>query len=145
MKFRLFIVVLLLGGCQSAMDKHELKQSLLQTDIAFSKLSVEKGTAFAFDYYMDDKAVIYKDNHHPFSGRENVNKLFNAEATDTLRWKPTFADVAESGDLGYTLGEYIYTGEEGDTSTGYYVSIWKKQDSGEWKYVFDTGINGPEE
>jgi ketosteroid isomerase-like protein len=28
---------------------------------------------------------------------------------------------------------------------GFYVTIWKKQADGSWKYVFDTGTDGPEE
>jgi len=143
MIFFIVLINLFIAGCCVQMDKKELKQILIKTDSSFSRMSVEKGIKSAFDFYMDDTAVMYRDNSHPIKGRENINKLFNSEATDTLRWKPTFADVAESGDLGYTLGEYSYTSEQGKQSMGYYVSIWKKQENGDWKYVFDSGINAP--
>jgi len=66
-----------------------------------------------------------------------------------LTWEPTSVEIAASGDLGYTLGKWTYTvkdstGEE-SSSFGYYISIWKKQTDGNWKWVFNSGISGPTE
>ncbi len=48
-------------------------------------------------------------------------------------------------DLGYTYGYYTMTfKEDGSTQHGNYVSIWKKQAGGDWKFVLDTGNEGPE-
>ena len=77
-------------------------------------------------------------------------KILGQQPVDQIKQgKPSKAEIAESGDLGYTLGKYEYTekttdGEE-TKSNGYYVSIWKKNKDGSWKYVFDSGITAPEE
>jgi ketosteroid isomerase-like protein len=59
-----------------------------------------------------------------------------------LSWQVTGADVAKSGDLGYTIGTYEETtaGPKGiqTTDKGKYVVIWKKQADGTWKVVLDV-------
>ena len=136
-------------GCGDSMNIEKEKQLLLDTDRAFSTLSAEAGVPTAFERYMADDAVIYRDKNHPFKGREQINQLFANYPAATLTWEPYYAEVAAAGDLGYTLGKWIFTmddetGEE-HKSHGYYVSIWRKQTDGSWKYVFDTGINAPTE
>jgi len=70
-----------------------------------------------------------------------------AEGT-SLTWMPVKADMAASGDLGYTYGNYIYTAKNKEgklvTSYGKYTSIWKKQKDGHWKVVVDMGNSSPE-
>jgi ketosteroid isomerase-like protein len=70
-----------------------------------------------------------------------------AEGT-SLTWTPIKADMAASGDLGYTYGNYVFTvkNKEGKlvTSYGKYTSIWKKQKDGEWKVVVDMGNSSPD-
>ena len=59
---------------------------------------------------------------------------------NVIRWKPLRADVAASGDLGYTWG----VAESGPGKTGpfkpygIYVTIWKRQTDGKWKFVYDA-------
>lgn len=92
---------------------------------------------------MADRAVFYCLEANVFHGREAILPMFSAGTEQTLKWEPTYADMGESGDIGYTLGKYTmsYTNKNGDEqqATGHYVTIWKKQDDGSWKYVFDTG------
>ncbi|MEZ5359304.1 MAG: DUF4440 domain-containing protein [Candidatus Zixiibacteriota bacterium] len=138
------IAACVLFGCNEApMDIEKLKTELKQVDLDFSAMSVEQGMKAAFDYYMDDNAVMYRPQAQVFQGREAILPLFPAGTEHKLEWEPTFADVAQSGDIGYTLGKYVYsyTNEKGELqqSTGHYVTIWKKQADGSWKYVFDTG------
>jgi ketosteroid isomerase-like protein len=62
-----------------------------------------------------------------------------------LTWEPLKADA--SGDLGYTFGNWARkskTAAGSDTTVyGNYVSIWKRQADGSWKYVFDSGNGTP--
>jgi ketosteroid isomerase-like protein len=66
----------------------------------------------------------------------------------TLTWTPVKADMAASGDLGYTYGNYVYTAKnkEGKLGANYgkYTSIWKKQKDGQWKVVVDMGNSSPD-
>ena len=66
----------------------------------------------------------------------------------TLTWTPVHAEMAASGDLGYTYGNYVYTAKnkEGKLVANYgkYTSIWKKQKDGQWKVVVDMGNSSPD-
>ena len=66
----------------------------------------------------------------------------------SLRWSPLRADIAASGDLGWTTGSWVFraTDPEGEPveTRGRYVSIWRRQQDGSWKVVMDLGnpVNG---
>ena len=146
----ILVVVAMTIACNANIDIEREKATLMNVDRAFSRLSVEKGMYEAFDSYMADDAVMYRERSHPFMGREAIRPLLpKGNEAGTLKWEPTFADVAASGDLGYTLGnyEYITTDSLGNEriGRGYYISVWKKQAAGEWKWVFDSGIQAPRE
>jgi ketosteroid isomerase-like protein len=57
--------------------------------------------------------------------------------------------VSADGTLGYTWGRYDFTakGKDGkvDASTGIYLTIWKRQPDGSWKFVFDGSPELPAE
>jgi ketosteroid isomerase-like protein len=63
-----------------------------------------------------------------------------------LSWEPLFADISKSNDLGYTYGVYKVQMDSPEGSTvdkeGTYVTIWKKDKNGDWKFVLDTGNQG---
>ena len=125
-------------------DLEKEKQSLLQTDKDFSNLSCEKGATFAFYQYLADDGLAL-----PFVGQPRTKADYESllelaqqspDAGAALVWSPEFADVAKSGDLGYTWGRYTFTSaDSASVSPGYYVTIWKKQSDGQWKFVFDAG------
>ena len=123
--------------------------ALMQADRDFSALSVEKGMAAAFDTYMTDSAVMYRNQSLPIVGRAAINARLAGAAGVRLEWEPTFADLAASGDLGYTLGTWTMTvtPAEGEPQVahGHYVTIWRKQPDGSWKWTFDTGTQNPED
>jgi ketosteroid isomerase-like protein len=80
-------------------------------------------------------------------GRKKIEEIYSKPDTSfSLSWEPLNADISSSGDMGFTYG--IYTihmdSPEGDkvTKEGTYVTIWKKNKAGEWKFVLDTGNQG---
>lgn len=141
------VVLSLLAGCSQMVDTEEAKQELLSADRAFSALSVKKGMRAAFGAYMADDVVIYRGGAAPIEGRIVALPLYPDNPEIVLQWEPWFADVAASGDIGYTLGSYTMSAPDStgvkQESTGNYVSIWKRQADGSWKFVFDTGHPGP--
>ena len=56
-------------------------------------------------------------------------------------WKATKAEVARSGDVGYTTGTYEINETDASgklkTDKGKYLAVWKKQADGSWKCVAD--------
>lgn len=140
------IPLLLITSCGEKMDVEKLKGELIETDRAFSELSKEKGSRFAFYTYLADDGYVLPGKGHPINKEEYGELLKNSVKTGNkslLTWQPIFADIAESGEIGYTHGKYelITTDSTGNEviKKGYYVSIWKKQPDGNWKFVFDAG------
>jgi ketosteroid isomerase-like protein len=70
------------------------------------------------------------------------------DKNNRLTWSPVHVDVSESGDLGYTFGNYEFrsVGKDGKPAIehGKYTTIWKKQKDGHWKVVLDMGNSSPE-
>ncbi|MEO8512638.1 MAG: DUF4440 domain-containing protein [Ignavibacteria bacterium] len=131
------------------MDIQKGKDALRQTDIDFSELSKQKGMKTAFLTYAADNAVLLRAYTMPIAGYDAVKKfLEDGDTNFQLIWAPLYADISTSGELGYTYGTYSLTfkDESGTEQTRYgtYVSIWKLDSEGKWKFVLDTGNPGLE-
>ncbi|MBC7534154.1 MAG: nuclear transport factor 2 family protein [Ferruginibacter sp.] len=145
----LLYMLILLNSCTSYEQKGtETKQSakaaLILADKAFSAMSASKGMKNAFVEFIDSNGVLLRPNRLPITGANAIDFLIEQNDTAyTLTWEPHFAAAAASGDLGYTYGVYELHLLSKDTSIyGSYVSIWKKQQDGKWKFVLDTGNEG---
>lgn len=144
-----FTIFVLLAGCavkKPVVDTDEIKSVIMETDRAFSRMSEQKGLRTAYLEYIDSNGVLLRPNNYPIVGGEAVN--FISESNDTafiMTWEPKSTRVAASGDLGYTYGIYSYKPKEQDSVyLGSYVTIWKKQADGKWKFVLQTGNEGIE-
>jgi ketosteroid isomerase-like protein len=117
---------------------------LMDADKEFSNLSKEKGMKKAFMEYIDSNGVLLRPNQNPLVGADAIDYLIQLnDSTYTLEWEPENATVAKSGELGFTYGYYKLTPTNKDTVLlGTYVSIWKKQSNGSWKFLLDTGNEG---
>jgi len=135
--------------CGEYMDLSKEKNNLTQTDKDFAEYARKNGIGKAFEYFAADSAVIFQDYSNPIKGKGNIASLFSLSEGNALGWKPYFTEISTSGDLGYTLGNYTatHTDDSGHVkiSKGFYITIWKKQADGQWKYVFDSGIKGPKD
>jgi ketosteroid isomerase-like protein len=106
-------------------------------------MAEEMGYAKAFTEYAHPDAVLLRKNSMPVTGKPAIEKLFGNKTPDNVHfsWQPLNGDIAGSGELGYTYG--IYTLEtDSNVERGTYVSIWKKDNKGEWKYILDSGNEG---
>ena len=130
-------------SCGKSTSLIEECNAVLETDRAFSNYSLEYGTAASFYKFASPKAVILRNNSFPIAGNEKIKALFDKTEVkgNTLSWKPEYVDVSVSRDMAYTYGFYKYTTPD-STFKGCYVSIWKKDGSNNWKYVFDSGTSG---
>lgn len=142
-----FPMPILLSSCTSKIDLEKEKADLLKTDIEFSRTSVEKGAAEAFYLYLADDAVQLPAGLPPIVGREKIRESMSGSSKAVLKWEPVKAEVAKSGDLGYTWGNYeiSWQGEDGKTEMlyGKYLNVWKKQLDGTWKAIVDIGNQSP--
>ena len=155
MKFYWIIGALLLLGlcafqCRRQQDGEKLEQELLQADRNFSALSVQRGAAYAFYYYIAEDGIALPHRGKPRT-KATFEKLMketeNLPITSTLEWEPLIAKVASSGDLDYTHGRFVLSATDTTNSVitqrGYYITIWKRY-NGEWKFIADAGKQNPE-
>lgn len=142
--FQIPIWFLLLAAIPACIPQQYATRSaavLLKTDTDFSNLSGEKGVKAAFLHYIDDSAVLLKPGLYPLTGVAAKQYYENQTPDFKLTWLPQSGFIARSGELGYTYG--IWTLAATDTTLqGTYVTIWKKQKDGGWKFVLDTGNSG---
>lgn len=108
----------------------------------------QMGSAGYISFYADD-AVELPDGANILQGRAAIAKTmtFLDDKTNRLTWTPLHVDVAASGDLAYTYGTYEFhsVGKDGKPTVEYgkYATVWKKQKTGEWQVVLDTGNPSP--
>jgi ketosteroid isomerase-like protein len=152
--FLLGLAVVLVAACTgtsrlaSPRNTGDTREAVLQADRDFSKMSEEKGLNTAFIAYAADEAVLLRPRTQPITGRENIRMYMTKTSDEGIRltWSPQFADIAASGDLAYTYGTYLMETRDIDgkviSSDGTYVSIWKKDAKGFWRYVLDSGNPG---
>ena len=119
--------------------------ALLKTDIEFAKASVATSAAEAFALYLADDAMQMPAGGNPVVGKKAV--LAGMGSGYVLSWEPKRAEVAKSGELGWTWGTYELHSKDGEGKPvvryGKYVNVWRKQKDGIWKVILDMGNASP--
>lgn len=116
------------------------KKEIIAAEESFAKAVQEKGMHDAFVAFAADSAVIMRQDSI-IKGKQNIDVFYNGRNSKNLSWKPDFVEVSKSGDLGYTYGKYTYNYTDSlgkiQTSTGIFHTVWKKDNAGNWKFVWD--------
>lgn len=120
------------------------KEALLETDRQFANMCSQKGMKEAYLDYIDSNGVLLRPNAFPIVGADAVDFIIAQKTEDLmLTWRPKDAAVAASGELAYTYGTYkIEVKGTAENLQGSYVTIWRKQIDGKWKFVLDTNNEG---
>lgn len=114
-------------------------ETLIESERAFARLSVERGIGVAFSSYAAPDAVVFRPEPVDLATWLEANPAPDG----TLDWRPELAGLAASGDLGWTTGPWrLDTG--GGTFHGTYLTLWRLQPDGTWKWEIDIGISHPE-
>lgn len=113
---------------------------LVETEKTFAQTALEKGTKTAFLEFLADDGVLF----HPdrVNGKESWKNRPDSPAL--LVWTPEFADISANGVIGYTTGpwEFRPNGKnDSPTAFGHFVSVWQRQQNGNYKVVLDIGIS----
>ena len=130
-----------------------LEKELITTDTEFSDISLKSGSLEAFYNFISDEGIFISGERSPPAGKEMLRELMDKRKNEQgsnrpqLSWKPLFAYVSSAGDLGYTMGRYrsipFKSNDKKALKTGYYLTIWKRQPDGTWRFVFDMGNQLP--
>ena len=149
MKASLIFLIPFLTACfHHHITPDQYSQELMKTDSAFNKLCQDSGSVYAFKKMCGTEIVTMSEGQLPISDKQVYLKSIENGGNVLLSWKPVKAESSSSGDLGYTFGNwYLKSKTKAGTDTTYYgnyISIWKKQPDGSWKYIFDAGVDTPE-
>ncbi len=119
------------------------RAEIRQTEHDFRAAAQVNGVAEAFYRFADPSAVISRGRDSLISGKEGIRNYYDREVykNATVEWEPEFVEVAAAGDLGYSYGNYCWqisdTAGQVSEYRGIYMTIWKRQADGTWKYVWD--------
>ena len=147
MKTKSLLVVLYVLGFVSfgraAADPAALKAELVRTEKEFFEFALAHTFAEAVHAYIADDGFVANSLTLGRGAQGERIKSDPAKAphrADVIRWQPLHAEVAASGDLGYTWGvaESAATQDGPFKPYGIYVTIWKRQAGGKWKFVYDS-------
>ncbi len=133
------LLFLVLVSCSKPVDNEKSKSEVIQAEKDFAQMAKDKGIADAFYAFADDSAVIRR-GPQIFKSKEAIRNFYtNHKQSGQLQWSPDFADA--SGDLGYTYGQFVFSEKDSTGKVtevkGYFHAVWKKQNDGTWKFVWD--------
>lgn len=131
-------------------DSEAARRSVMEADRAFARAFAERGVEVWADFFAPDGVQI-PGGLPAARGRDEVRalaeRLFGGSGFEALTWEPVQAEVAASGDLAYTLGNYVAEGTDAKgepmRQEGNYVTIWRRARDGTWQVVVDIGNAGP--
>ncbi|MBC8173160.1 MAG: DUF4440 domain-containing protein [Chitinophagales bacterium] len=129
--------------CQAQNSVADNKDVILDTDRSFCSYALEHGINKAFLFYADDSIVRLNNGELPVRGKTDLTKQYGNDAgTKNISWYPVDGEVARSGEMGYTWGNWKFTSPD-TIFYGNYVTVWKKQQDGTWKVLLDGGNDTP--
>lgn len=122
-------------------------KSMVETERAFSRTSEEKGTRESFAEFIAADGILFRPMAVLGKKWMQEHPLPPSTKRPLLSWQPIFAAVSRAGDLGYTTGPWQYKQDINDAKPaafGNFMTVWKKQTDGRWRFALDLGISNPE-
>jgi ketosteroid isomerase-like protein len=138
----LISLMLAAGSFAQKADSQSDLRALVETERAFARTAAAKGIRDSFLAYLADDGVLFRPQ--PVNGKQWMSA--RPARPGLLWWEPTFAYVSRAGDLGYDTGPWEFREKGPDDKPigyGYFVTVWKKQPDGTWKFVVDLGTSNP--
>jgi uncharacterized protein (TIGR02246 family) len=142
------VSTLLLAGFASPKSRDADLKSLRDNEIQWNRDFVAKDAAKLAAHYAED-ATMMSSGEPTIIGRKAILAGYTGMVTD-----PAFAltittvkvDVAESGELGYTQGTYVFAYTDPQSKQvvhdhGSYVTVFRKAADGSWKATADVSIS----
>lgn len=123
-------------------DRDTSLRSLVEAERSFAAASMAKGIRASFIENMTDDSILFRPG--PVAGKKWMEE--HPAPQGVLTWQPVFADVSSAGDLGYTTGPWEFRQkslEDKPVAYGQFVTVWKRQADGTWKFAVDLGISNP--
>ena len=135
------MAVALLVLCQTALA--DIEEEVRCREVGFAKALAAKDIE-AFKSHIDADARFFGNaiRRKP-DGIAHAWRNYFKEDGPSIVWRPQYTEVLDSGTLAMTRGPYRYrdTNDDGSLyeSWGHFNSVWRLNDDGVWRVVFDAG------
>jgi uncharacterized protein (TIGR02246 family) len=141
------VASLMLVACNQGpakIDPSAVKQQIQQQEVRWNQAYSKRDGAAIASMYADD-AAIANPGEPLVRGKDSIREATAAFAADPnlkVAFSANRIEVADSGELAYSRGQYTLTmtdpaTSKPETSTGHYLTVWKKQADGSWKALED--------
>jgi hypothetical protein len=135
---KIFLMALLF--CTHDLFAQKGLDEMIATEKAFAAYSVSNGAKDAFLKFMDTTAVMFEKGEKINGYQRWLNR---EKRPGVLNWRPRYAEMAGSGDYGYTCGPWTFQPTsitDSIVGNGYFFTIWHRNNAGEWKFILDVGV-----
>ena len=116
-----------------------------ETDELFARVAMDSGPGPAFARFAAPDGMLLGARPLPPMGPDTIRARFTGFPADQrLMWGPIQGLGAASGGLAITVGEAT-TGPPAGPAVSYskYVTVWRLEPDGTWRFVFDIGSARP--
>lgn len=132
-----------LAACSTSPDqrrslKYHLSQGpnigkVVATELAFARAAQEDGQWTAFEEYAADGALLFGRN-----GAVEAKPWLESQENppEAVQWEPHRVWSSCDGSIAVTQGGFV----DPEGIVGTFNTVWRRQDDGEYLYVFDFGI-----
>lgn len=135
--FALSVAFLLYAAAVGRSEPPGLERQVDAVERAFARSMAERDFD-AFRSFLDEEAV-FLGGGTARRGKSQIaghwSRYFEGEEAP-FSWEPATVEVLESGRLAISTGP-VFDSEGARIST--YTSIWRRDDAGDWRIVFDKG------
>jgi len=114
------------------------REAVVAAETSFAAQATKLGTKDAFLANCSPTGLVAEDGK--LVNAQEVWSARPARPNSRLTWYPVLADASQAGDLGYTTGPWTSFLNEKPQASGEYVTVWRKQLDGTWKFAVDMGI-----
>jgi uncharacterized protein (TIGR02246 family) len=143
MRYGVLAVILFLPGCSRQNRDADIK-AIAKLETEWMKDIRAKDLERWVDHYAEDGSMLWP-NSPVVTGRDNIRASIKGRIKDphyALVWQPE--KIQTSDRLAYVRGRYMLTRtdrrtQEPVTDQGKYVTVYRKEEDGEWKVIEDIG------
>lgn len=146
----LLVLPLLFSCSTEKVDTEEEGQKLMELSREWSKVAATGDIEKIINYWSDD-AVYISSGQPTLYGKQNIKEMVAGSSSIpgfSISWEPISVSVSKSGDMAYMIekNRLTYNDSIGNPiiTTGRVVTVWRKNNNGEWKNVVDISVDDVE-
>lgn len=129
------------------MRRARAAQAMADADRAFARFSADSGgPAGAFSRWIAADGMMIGIRDVPVRGPAQVREAFAPfPPHGRFEWGPidSLARSSRDGSLGFTIGEARKEPTPGTVSYSKYLTVWRHEPDGTYRFIFDTGSDRP--